>query len=125
MGFGINTSGLGKSDSSEESAFRARLVNFWDSRNLDLSKLLLWDPIFGRFVSKHGAAHLFARAHGQFTMNIIFKTTDPTGLLSAVNGSILCQETEALFDKGFPTIVPRFPADPTDEDILGMGQIES
>ena len=119
IGLGINSGGQGKRDSGEQSKFCAAIVAAYDSRDTNPQSQWLWDPILKKFVSEQNAraAHLFASAHGQATMDAIFGPMDSPELFSPLNGLILCQEIEDLFDKGFFAIVPRLPDDPSQADI--------
>jgi hypothetical protein len=119
VGLGMTIGGQGRRDSGEQSRFRAALIQAYNSRYPDPHRPWLWDPILQKFVSEQNAqaAHLFAYAHGQATMDAIFGPTDPPELFSPLNGLILCQEIEHHFDKGFFAIVPRLPDNPSIEDI--------
>ena len=122
IGLGINSAGQGKRDARQQSKFRKALIEAYDSAHPDYgrSNEYLWDPVLKKWVDRSviQAAHLFAYRHGQVAMDAIFGPTKPSELFSPLNGLLLSNTIERFFDKGFFTIVPRLPDNPSVKDVM-------
>ncbi|OJJ45725.1 hypothetical protein ASPZODRAFT_152732 [Penicilliopsis zonata CBS 506.65] len=111
MGLGIKTD-MGPRDSSEQSNFRDRLLQDYNSLRDDK---LIWCPILHTWIDPENAtaAHLFSYKHGQASMDAIFGHTRPAELFSSRNGLIIASQIEKFFDAGVLVIVPDIPERPT------------
>lgn len=119
IGLGINDTGRGRRDTSDQSNFRAACIEAYNASDPDPKTKLLWCPITKLWVPQDltNAAHLFAYMHGQDTMNSVFGVMERPELFSPRNGMIVSQLVEKKFDKGFMAIVPRLPDYPTQSEI--------
>jgi HNH endonuclease len=119
MGLGINDTGRGRRDTSDQSNFRAACIKAYNASDPDPTTKLLWCPVTKSWVPKDltNAAHIFAYAHGQTMMNSVFGIMEEPELFSPRNGMIVSQLVEKKFDKGFMAIVPRLPDNPTQSEI--------
>jgi hypothetical protein len=119
IGLGVLGTGRGRRDTSAQSQFREACIKAYNSQNPDPRRLTLWCPIIKDWVPQtHGiAAHIFAYMHGQEVMDTIFGMMEKPELFSPLNGMIVSDLVENIFDEGFMTIVPRLSDNPT------LGQI--
>ena len=128
IGLEINSAGQGKRDSGEQSRFRKAVIESYNSAhpNFGRKNEFLWDPILNCWIPEREtqAAHLFAYNHGQTTMNAIFGPMNPPELFSPLNGLLLSSMTESLFDKGFFTVVPNLPENPSEKDVAAWNSLK-
>ena len=125
IGLGINSSGQGKREASLQSKFREAVIDDYDSKHPDWPRNeTLWDPVLGVYIpaTDTQAAHLFAYSHGQATMDAIFGPTDE--LFSPLNGLLLSNAVEKVFDQGFLAIVPLLSKCPSQEEIVAWNKLE-
>lgn len=117
LGLGRIKAGIGKRDANQQQKFREKLIEEYDSQHPDPKKKFLWCPILHDWQPKTNtvAAHLFARMHGQDLMDAIFGPMDSPELFSPLNGMIISNVVESVFDKGLFVIVPRLPEDSSPE----------
>ena len=111
MGLAITSTGAGKRSSSDQSAFRKRLIEAYQAEEPDME--CLWCPILGVWVEKEvmRAAHIFPWRHGQETMDTIFGKRRPSEMFSERNGMLMHKWLEDSFDKGKLVIVPDLAPD--------------
>ncbi len=115
VGLGVNTTGRGRRDPSDQSRFRAACIREYASKHPDPRRPSLWCPILKTWVHERDttAAHIFAYMHGQDVMNSVFGSMESPELFSPLNGMIISTYVEDKFDRGFMAIVPRLPDHPT------------
>lgn len=117
LGLRIMDTGAGDGPSSDQSNFRAALLEKSNQR-LRPGSESIWCPISGSYfhISSINAAHLFAWTHGHEAMTAIFGE-DPPELFSPYNGLLISVPAEKKLEKGHIVIVPRLSDEPTEEEI--------
>jgi hypothetical protein len=126
IGLGINNTGRGRRDTSDQSRFRAACIKAYNASDPDPKTGLHWCPVIKTWVPQSitKAAHLFAYMHGQDVMDSVFGVMENPELFSPLNGMIVSQFVEDKFDKGFMAIVPRLPDYPTQPQIAAWNLSE-
>ena len=118
LGLNIKDTGAGDRPSSDQSNFRASLLEVSKQR-LRPGSESIWCPISGSHyhASSINAAHIFAWTHGQDTMTAIFGDQTPPELFSPYNGLLISIPAEKRLEKGHIIIVPRLSDEPSDTEI--------
>jgi hypothetical protein len=106
-GFDIKQASEGPRDPNIQHNFRESLLDIYNARHPDpLYDIVFWCPIERRYLEWVVAGHIFARAHGQKAMSVIFGDEAENELHSVNNGIIWSQSVEHRFEKGCLALVP-------------------
>ncbi|EKV11278.1 hypothetical protein PDIG_51140 [Penicillium digitatum PHI26] len=109
MGMAIKGTGAGARDTSQQSNFRAAMIETYKAKHP--TEPWLWCPILGDYTDDDDiqASHLFPCRNGQDCLDAIFGKTRAEELFSPRNGLLLCKKLERYFDSGKFVIVPDIP----------------
>ncbi len=112
--------GGGVRDSSDQSNFRAALIQLCNSKHPTAHGNRLWCPIVGAYLDSKSlvAAHIFPYAGGQTAMTELFGRPDgKEELMAPQNGLLIDRDAEQYIANGWMTIVPDLSANATHEEV--------
>ena len=107
-------------DTSDQSSFRAALIQLCNSEHPAVHNDRLWCPIVGAYLDSDNlvAVQIFPYAGGQTAMTELFGRPDGKDeLMAPQNGLLINRRAEQYIANGWMTIVPDLSANATHEEV--------